>query len=83
MSSANFGLQLGMQDVQVMLFVMTDQGVQSLLDSQMKLSADVGTSFASSGSGLEAGTAGEHNTPLVAPKCGSTVRPTAPITTRL
>lgn len=64
MSSANFGLQFGMQDVEVMLFVMTDQGVQSLLDSQMKLSADVGTSFASSGSGLEAGTAGEHNTSI-------------------
>ncbi|GBQ59826.1 lipid-binding SYLF domain-containing protein [Komagataeibacter swingsii] len=64
MSSANFGLQLGMQDVEVMLFVMTDDGVQSLLDSQMKLSADVGTSFASSGSGLETGTAGEHNTSI-------------------
>ncbi|MCE2573974.1 lipid-binding SYLF domain-containing protein [Komagataeibacter sp. FNDCR2] len=65
MSSANFGLQLGMQDVEVMLFVMTDQGVQSLLDSQFKLSADIGTSFASSGSGLERGTAGEHNTSIL------------------
>lgn len=65
MSSANFGVQFGMQDVEVMLFVMTDQGVQSLLDSQFKLSADVGTSFASSGSGLERGTAGEHNTSIL------------------
>lgn len=64
-TTANFGLQLGMQDAEIMMFVMTDTGVQSLLDSQFKLSADMGTSFASSGSGVESGTAGSHNTGIM------------------
>ncbi len=64
-ATANFGLQLGMQDAEIMMFVMTDNGVQSLLDSQFKFGADAGTSFASSGSGIESGTAGSHNTDIM------------------
>ncbi|WP_408740270.1 lipid-binding SYLF domain-containing protein [Acetobacter sp. AN02] len=64
LSSGSFGLQLGMQDSQVMFFIMTDRGLQALLDSQMKLGANASASFATMGSGVGSGNAGRSNTDI-------------------
>lgn len=66
LSSANVGIQLGMQDSQMMFFVMTDRGLQALLDSQFQFGANAAASFATMGSGIESGTAGERNTDIMA-----------------
>ncbi|MBB2206355.1 lipid-binding SYLF domain-containing protein [Gluconacetobacter takamatsuzukensis] len=66
LSSANVGIQLGMQDSQMMFFVMTDRGLQALLDSQFQFGANASASFATMGSGIESGTAGERNTDIMA-----------------
>ncbi|NVN11938.1 lipid-binding SYLF domain-containing protein [Nguyenibacter vanlangensis] len=66
LSSANIGIQLGMQDSEVIFFIMTDRGLQALLDNQFQLGADASASFATMGSGIESGTAGESNTDIMA-----------------
>ncbi|GBQ81348.1 hypothetical protein AA13595_0608 [Gluconacetobacter johannae DSM 13595] len=66
LSSANVGIQLGMQDSQVMFFVMTDRGLQALLDNQFQLGANAAASFATMGSGIESGTTGQRNTDIMA-----------------
>jgi SH3 domain-containing YSC84-like protein 1 len=66
LSSANVGVQLGMQDSEVIFFVMTDRGLQALVDSQFQLGADAAASFATMGSGIESATTGERNTDIMA-----------------
>ncbi|WP_373320262.1 lipid-binding SYLF domain-containing protein [Gluconacetobacter sacchari] len=66
LSSANVGIQLGMQDSEMMFFVMTDRGLQALLDSQFQFGANAAASFATMGTGIESGTAGERNTDIMA-----------------
>ncbi|ACI53136.1 protein of unknown function DUF500 [Gluconacetobacter diazotrophicus PA1 5] len=66
LDSATVGVQLGMQDSQVMFFVMTDRGLQALVDNQFQLGADAGASFATMGSGIESGTTGQRNTDIMA-----------------
>ncbi|GAJ28555.1 hypothetical protein AA0498_2708 [Acidomonas methanolica] len=66
LSSGSLGIQLGMEDSEMMLFVMSDRGLQALLDSQFKFNAAASASFATVGSGLEDSTAGAANTDIVA-----------------
>lgn len=47
LSGGSFGLQLGYQDAQVMLFIMTQHGLQALLDHQFKFDANAGVAFTS------------------------------------
>ncbi|MBO1359572.1 lipid-binding SYLF domain-containing protein [Acetobacter sacchari] len=66
LSSGSVGIQLGVQDSEAMFFVMTDRGLQALLDSQFKFGADASASFATMGSGIESGTTGRSNTDIMA-----------------
>ncbi|MBB2155977.1 lipid-binding SYLF domain-containing protein [Gluconacetobacter diazotrophicus] len=66
LDSATVGVQLGMQDSEVMFFVMTDRGLQALVDNQFQLGADAGASFATMGAGIESGTTGQRNTDIMA-----------------
>ncbi|AOX20112.1 lipid-binding SYLF domain-containing protein [Kozakia baliensis] len=66
LSSASLGLQLGVESSELMLFIMSDRGLQALLDSQFKFSAGASASFANMGSGIEDGTAGASNTDIMA-----------------
>lgn len=66
LSSASMGLQLGVESSQLMFFVMSDRGLQALLDSQFKFSANASASFANMGSGIESGSAGASNTDILA-----------------
>lgn len=66
LSSASMGLQLGVESSELMFFVMSDRGLQALLDSQFKFAAGASASFANMGSGIESGSAGASNTDILA-----------------
>lgn len=66
LSSGSLGFQLGVDSSEVMFFVMSDRGLQALLDSQFQFGANAAASFASMGGGLESGTAGRSNTDIMA-----------------
>ncbi|NHN87647.1 lipid-binding SYLF domain-containing protein [Acetobacter conturbans] len=66
LSGGSVGLQFGVQSSEMMFFVMTDRGLQALLDSQFQFGANAAASFATMGSGIESGTAGRSNTDIMA-----------------
>jgi lipid-binding SYLF domain-containing protein len=57
MGSMSFGFQVGGQASEVILLVMTDRGVQSLLEDSAKLGADLGVAAGPYGLGAQAATA--------------------------
>lgn len=65
LGTASFGIQLGVQSSAVMFFVMTDRGLQALLDSQFQFGANAGVSFATLSSNAERGNAGARNTDIL------------------
>jgi lipid-binding SYLF domain-containing protein len=52
MGSGSFGLQIGVQSAQVMMMIMTNNGLNALLNSQFKFGADAGLSVATLGAGV-------------------------------
>ena len=54
--SASFGFQAGIQDAEVVLFIMNDRGLTAVMDSQFKLGADASATFVSFGGGVEGAT---------------------------
>ncbi len=54
--SGSFGLQAGIQDAEVLFIVLTEKGLQALLDSQFKLGADASVAVASFGAGISGAT---------------------------
>ncbi|MDO9710365.1 lipid-binding SYLF domain-containing protein [Paracraurococcus lichenis] len=58
MASGSLGLQIGVQDMQVMMLVMSDHALTALMDSQFKLGADASLAVATVGAGVEGATAG-------------------------
>ncbi len=56
MGSASVGFQIGVQDAQVMMIVLTDRGLNALMDSQFKVGADASIAFAHLGAGVEGST---------------------------
>ena len=66
LSTASLGLQVGVQSAESILFIMSQRGIQAILDSQFKFDASASASFASIGTGLENSTAGAHNTDIYA-----------------
>ncbi|WP_431267380.1 lipid-binding SYLF domain-containing protein [Dankookia sp. P2] len=56
LASGSLGLQSGVQDMQVLMLVMSDAGLTALLDSQFKLGADASVAVATMGAGLEGST---------------------------
>lgn len=65
LSTASFGIQFGVQSSQAMFFVMTDRGLQALLDSQFQFGANAGASFANMSSNVEHANAGASNTDII------------------
>jgi lipid-binding SYLF domain-containing protein len=55
-NSGSVGFQIGLQDAEIVLFILTERGLHSILDSQVKLGADASVSFATLGRGIEAAT---------------------------
>jgi SH3 domain-containing YSC84-like protein 1 len=52
LGSGSFGLQIGVQNAQVMMMVMTNGGLNALLNSQFKIGADAGLTVATLGAGV-------------------------------
>lgn len=56
MGGASFGLQIGGQSSEVMLLIMTSKGINSVINNQVKLGADVSAAVGPVGVGAEAST---------------------------
>ncbi len=66
MGSGSFGLQAGIQDAQVMLFILTRKGLTAILDSQFKIGGDASLAFATLGIGVEGATTAALRADIVA-----------------
>ncbi len=56
LGGGSIGFQAGMQDAQVMLIIMSEQGLQAVMDNQFKLGADATATFVDLGGGVEGAT---------------------------
>lgn len=56
MGSASFGLQIGGQDSQIILIIMTDRAKRALMQDRFKIGADAGLTVVTLGSNAEAAT---------------------------
>jgi lipid-binding SYLF domain-containing protein len=54
--SGSVGLQIGVQDAAVLMIILTDRGLNAMLDSQFKLGADASVSLAHLGAGISGAT---------------------------
>ena len=66
MSSGSFGLQAGVQDASVMLFILTRKGLTAILDSQFKIGGDASLTFATLGIGVEGATTAALHADIIA-----------------
>ena len=64
--SGSFGLQAGVQDAELMLFIMTRKGLTAIMDSQFKIGADASVAFATLGAGMEGSTTAALRADIVA-----------------
>ncbi len=66
MGSASFGLQIGIQDAEFIMMIMTERGLRSVLNSQVKLGADASIAVATVGAGLQGSTTTDLGADIVA-----------------
>ncbi|CAH2601215.1 Lipid-binding SYLF domain-containing protein [Rhodovastum atsumiense] len=66
LGSGSFGLQIGIQDAQLLIIVLTQKGLQALLDSQFKFGADAGVAVATVGAGVQGSTTAALKADIVA-----------------
>jgi SH3 domain-containing YSC84-like protein 1 len=55
-ASGSFGFQFGIQDSQLLLLIMTERGLNAVMDSQVRLGANVSVAVASVGGGVQGAT---------------------------
>jgi lipid-binding SYLF domain-containing protein len=56
MGSGSLGLQIGVQDAEILFIVLTEKGLRALLDSQFKFGADASVAVATIGAGVSGAT---------------------------
>jgi lipid-binding SYLF domain-containing protein len=66
LGSGSFGLQIGIQDAEVMFIVLTEKGLHALLDSQFKFGPDAGVAIATLGAGVSGSTTAALRADVVA-----------------
>jgi lipid-binding SYLF domain-containing protein len=66
MGSGSFGLQIGIQDSEILFIVLTDKGLRALMDSQFKIGADAGIAIATIGAGVQGSTTAALRADIVA-----------------
>jgi len=66
MGSGSFGLQAGIQDAELVMFIMTRKGLTAIMDSQFKFGADASIAFATLGAGMEGSTTAALRADIVA-----------------
>lgn len=54
--SGSFGFQFGIEDNQLLMLIMTEKGLNAVLDSQLKLGANAGIAVATIGAGIQGST---------------------------
>src|ERR1700759_4062919 len=64
--SGSFGLQIGIQDAELVMMIMTEKGLRAILDSQFKLGADASLAIATIGAGIQGSTTGALGADIVA-----------------
>ncbi len=64
--SGSIGLQIGVQDMELSLLILTDRGLQAVLDSQFKIGADAAIAVATLGAGVEGDTTAALRADIVA-----------------
>lgn len=66
MGSGSFGLQIGIQDAQFIMMIMTEKGLRAILDSQLKLGADASLAIATIGAGVQGSTTSALGADIIA-----------------
>ena len=66
LGSGSFGFQAGVQDEQLMLFIMSQRGMNALLNTHFRLGATAAASFATFGGGIEGATSTALDADIVA-----------------
>lgn len=64
--SGSFGLQFGIADNQLLMLIMTEKGLNAVLDSQIKLGANAGIAIATIGAGIQGSTTAAVGPDIVA-----------------
>jgi len=54
--AGSLGLQVGIQDAEVIFIIMSDKALNAVMNNSLKLGADVGVAFLTAGAGVEAST---------------------------
>ena len=62
----SFGLQAGIQDAEVMMLILTTNGLRSVMDSQFRLGANASVALVTVGGGVEGATTTNLNADIVA-----------------
>jgi lipid-binding SYLF domain-containing protein len=66
MGSGSFGLQIGIQDSQFVMLIMTEKGLHAVMDSQFKFGADASIAVATLGAGVQGSTTGALGADIIA-----------------
>jgi lipid-binding SYLF domain-containing protein len=66
MGSGSFGLQIGIQDAQFVMLIMTERGLNAILNSQFKFGADASLAIATIGAGVQGDTTSALGADIVA-----------------
>jgi lipid-binding SYLF domain-containing protein len=64
--SGSFGFQFGVQDSQLILMIMTSRGLNAVMDSQVRLGANVSVAVASIGAGVQGSTTAAVGADIIA-----------------
>jgi lipid-binding SYLF domain-containing protein len=64
--SGSFGFQFGIEDNQLFMLIMTEHGLNAVLDSQIKLGANAGIAVATLGAGIQGSTTAAVGADIVA-----------------
>ena len=66
LGSGSFGLQIGIQDSELMMIILTEKGLGAVMDSQFKIGADASLAIATLGAGIEGATTAAVGADIVA-----------------
>jgi len=66
MGGGSFGFQAGIQDAEVVLMILTDNGLRAVMDNQFRLGADASVALVTIGAGVEGATTTALNADIVA-----------------
>jgi lipid-binding SYLF domain-containing protein len=64
--SGSVGLQIGVQDAEVMMFILTDNGLRSVMDNQFKIGGNASFALVTLGGGVQGSTTTNLNADIVA-----------------